>query len=89
MKLLDYINQKTNNAYKDFKLVSVIFDRNTKNCTFKFLYKNEIKEEDKPNLTKIIEEYLPQKVNIVVKCKKAYVDKDLVREVVFNFITKH
>ena len=32
---------------------------------------------------------MPQKVNIVVKCKKAYVDKDLVREVVFNFITKH
>ena len=89
MKLLDYINQKTNNAYKDFKLVSVIFDRHTKDCTFKFLYKNEIKEEDKANLTKLIEDYLPQKVNIIVKCKKAYVDNDLVREVVFNFITKH
>ena len=26
MKLLDYINQNTNDAYKDFKLVSIIFD---------------------------------------------------------------
>mgnify|MGYP004458277319 FL=1 len=89
MKLLDFINKKTNNAYLDFKLVSVIFDRANKECVFKFLYKNEIKDSDKPTLTKLIQEYLPQDVSVVVKCKKAYIDSDLVRDVIHNFITKH
>ena len=40
MKLIDYINQKTNNTYKDFKLVSVIFDEKKLECCYKFLYKN-------------------------------------------------
>lgn len=89
MKILDYINKKTNNAYIDFKLVSVIFDRNSHDLTFKFLYKNELKDDDKVTLTKLINEYLPQKVNVIVKCKKAYVDKDLIRDVIYNFIIKH
>ena len=46
MKLLDVINNKTNNAYKDFKLVSVIFDKSNIECTFKFLYKNEISDDE-------------------------------------------
>lgn len=89
MDLLNYINKQTNNAYLDFKLVSVIFDKKNRECVFKFLYKNEIKEDDKPRLTKLIEDYLPQKVNVVVKCKKAYVDNDLVRDIISNFIIKH
>lgn len=88
MNLLNYINKKTNDAYKDFKLVSVLFDKSTHDCTFKFLYKNDIKDTDKPALTKLIEEYLPQKVNVIVKCKKAYVDKDLVKDVIANFISR-
>lgn len=89
MKLLDFINKQTNNAYLDFKLVSVIFDRENRACTFKFLYKNELKDGDKDVLQKLITEYLPQKVDVVVKCKKAYVDKDLVRDVIYNFVIKH
>lgn len=89
MKLLDFINQKTNNAYMDFKLVSVIFDKSNRECTFKFLYKNEIKDEDKPTLLHLIEEYINQDVKVVVKCKKAYLDIDLVRDVIYNFIVKH
>ena len=88
MKLLDFINKQTNNAYLDFKLVSVIFDRENRACTFKFLYKNELKDGDKDVLQKLITEYLPQKVDVVVKCKKAYVDKDLVRDVIYNFVMK-
>lgn len=89
MELLNYINKQTNNAYLDFKLVSVIFDKTTRDCVFKFLYKNEINDEDKPRLTQLIKEYLPQDVNVIVKCKKAYVDNELVREIINNFIIKH
>lgn len=89
MKLLDFINKNTNNAYLDFKLVSVIFDKSTRDCTFKFLYKNEIKDEDKPTLKSLLEKYLPYDVNVIVKCKKAYVDVDLVKDVLFNFISRN
>ena len=89
MKLLDFINNKTNNAYIDFKLVSVIFDEKSHDLIFKFLYKNEIKNEDKQILTNLIKQYINKDVNIIVKCKKAYIDCDLVREVVYNFIKKN
>ena len=89
MNILDYINKQTNNAYKDFKLVSVIFDKNLRECTFKFLYKNELKENDKCTLQKLIKDYLPQDVGVVIKCKKAYVDCELVRDVLYNFVIKH
>ena len=90
MKLLEFINNKTNNAYKDYKLVSVIFDENKIECTFKFLYKNEITEEDKDNLHNLVTEYLNnEQVNVVIKCKKAYLDCDLVNDVIYNFIVDH
>lgn len=89
MKLLDFINEKTNNAYKDFKLVSVIFDEKLKACTFKFLYKNTMQDDDKEKLTNLIKEYIKEDVEIIVKCKKAYIDNELVLDVIFNFITKN
>ena len=89
MKILDFINEKTNNAYKDFKLVSVIFDEKTKECVFKFLYKDAIKEQDKDTLKQYISEYLNADVNIIVKCKKAYIDSDLVKDILYNFITRN
>lgn len=89
MKLIQFINEKTNNAYKDFKLVSVIFDEKMKECTFKFLYKDTIKDDDKTTLTNLIKEYLKEDVSVIVKCKKAYVDNDLVLDVIFNFITRN
>ena len=89
MKLLDFINDKTNNAYKDFKLVSVIFDEKLLLCTFKFLYKDSINDGAKEQLVKLISEYIGEDIQIIVKCKKAYVDKTLVRDVIFNFITKN
>lgn len=89
MKLLEFINEKTNDAYKFFKLVSVIFDKTTRTCTFKFLYLNEINDVDKEVLAKLIKEYLNADVDVVVKCKKAYVDEDLVRTVLYNFFVKN
>lgn len=89
MKILDYINQKTDNAYKDYKLVSVIFDESSRDLTFKFLYKDELYNDAKEVLSKLIQEYFDESVNIIIKCKKAYVDCDLVRDVIYNFITKN
>lgn len=90
MKLLDFINEKSGNAYKDFKLVSVIFDEEKVECTFKFLYKDTIRDEDRGILHELISEYIGEKdVNIVVKCKRAYIDCDLVKDVLFNFIIRH
>ena len=86
MKLLDFINEKTNNAYKEFKLVSVIFDEETKECLFKFLYKDIINDGDKDRLITLIKEYFKEDVPIVVKCKKAYIDIDLIKDIVHNYI---
>ena len=68
MKILDYINQKTDNAYKDYKLVSVIFDEATRDLTFKFLYKDEIYQDTKDVLFKLIQEYFGEPINIIIKC---------------------
>lgn len=89
MKLLDFINDKTNNAYESFKLVSVIFDEKSRECVFKFLYKDSIKDEDRDILKLLVEEYIHSDVNVVIKCKKAYIDESLVRDVVYNFIVKN
>jgi hypothetical protein len=89
MKLLDFINQKTNNAYKDFKLVSVIFDEKNLECTFKFLYKDIIEDDARERLTQLIKEYYGEDIKYIVKCKKAYIDNDLVRDVLYNFISKN
>ena len=89
MKILDYINNKTDNPYKDFKLVSVIFDRAEKECTFKFLYKETCKEEDREILSKLIKEYIDEEVGIVVKLKKAYVDEGLIKTIFTNYINRH
>ena len=89
MELLNFINQKTNNAYKDFKLVSVIFDENNLSCTFKFLYKDNISENTKDELSNLIKQYLQEDVEIIVKCKKAYIDESLIRDVIYNFIIKN
>lgn len=89
MKILEFINSKTNNAYKDFKLVSVIFDRKERECTFKFLYKDECKDDDRDFLGKLIKEYLDEEVKVTVKLKKAYVDDDLVKTVLANYIARH
>lgn len=89
MKLLDYVNEKTNNAYKDYKLVSVIFDRSKKECVLKFLYKNEINDDDKSTLQKLVAEYLKVDISIIIKCKKAYADSDLVKDVIYNFLTRN
>ena len=89
MKILEYINNKTNNAYKDFKLVSVIFDKSEKECTFKFLYKDTCKEDDRETLSRLIKEYMDEDVSIVVKLKKAYVDDGLVKTIFNNYISRH
>ena len=89
MKILEYINTKTNNAYKDFKLVSVIFDKSEKECTFKFLYKDTCKDDDRETLSRLIKEYINEDVTVVVKLKKAYVDEGLVKTIFNNYISRH
>lgn len=89
MKLLDYINEKSNNTYKDFKLVSVIFDEKNKSLVFKFLYKDEMLSEQKEELQRLVTDYISNDVEIIIKCKKAYVDCDLVKDVIYNFIFRH
>ncbi len=90
MNILDYINQNTDDAYKDFKLVSVIFDEEKIELICKFLYKDTIKENAREELHKLISKYFDEpQVNIIVKCKKAYIDEGLVRDVLYNFIIKN
>ena len=90
MNILDYINQNTNDAYKDFKLVSVIFDEEKLELTCKFLYKDTIADNAREELYDLITKYFNEpKIKVVVKCKKAYIDEGLVRDVLYNFIIKN
>ena len=90
MKLLDYINQNTNDTYKDYKLVSVLFDEENRELTFHFLYKDEMAENAKSELYDLIGKYFNEpNVKIVIKCKKAYIDESLVRDVLYNFIIRN
>ncbi len=90
MKILDFINKNTNDTYKDFKLVSVIFDEESLDLTCKFLYKDSMPDDAKNVLCELIKKYLNESsINVIVKCKKAYVDENLVRDVLYNFISKN
>ena len=53
----------------------------------KFLYKDTIADNAREELYDLITKYFNEpKIKVVVKCKKAYIDEGLVRDVLYNFI---
>ena len=46
-------------------------------------------DSDKYTLYSLIDKYFDSDINIIVKCKKAYIDNDLVRDILYNFIIKN
>lgn len=88
-KLLQYINNKTNNSFTDIKLSNVIYDRENAHITFKFVYKKErntLTEKERDILQQLSAEFLNENVSVEVKTKKALIDEDVVKDLVFKFV---
>lgn len=87
---MTYINQKTNESFKDIKVSSVVFNKQHNEVVFKFIYKpnrNTITAKEREQLKEITSEFLKMQVRVDVKTKKALVDEDVVRDFVFKFVT--
>ncbi|MBQ9791163.1 MAG: hypothetical protein IJW28_01115, partial [Clostridia bacterium] len=87
LKFLEYLNEKTNNTYKDIKLVGVIYDNEIDNIILKFLYNTDsFTDEDKETIKKCFIEYIPFDYDrVVVKAKKSYIDSKIVQSEVYKY----
>lgn len=88
-KLLEFINLKTNNQFLDVKISNVIYSKKEGVLTFRFVYKKDraaLLEEDKVKLNNLIKDFLNLSVKIDVKTKKALIDEDVVKELVYKQI---
>ncbi len=89
-KLLEYILQKTNNAYQNMKLVGVFYDESSNTSTFKFVYKDKnLYTEDKVRITELLKEYYKNAFNVEVKLKKSYLDDDVIKEFVYRYLSEN
>lgn len=91
-KLINFINETTNNAYTNIKVVSVVYAKNNNLITVKFVYdknKPELTEQDKTTLNALVKQYVGEKVEVEIKYKKALIDEDSVTENVANFVLKN
>ena len=88
LKFLEYLNEKTNNTYKDIKLVGVIYDNEIDNIILKFLYNTDsFTDEDKETIKKCFIEYIPFDYDrVVVKAKKSYIDSKIVQSEVYKYM---
>ncbi len=86
-KLLEYILQKSNNAYQNIKLVGVFYDEPTNTSTFRFVYRDRnLYVEDKQKITSYLEEYYNNAFKVDVKLKKSYLDDDVIKEFVYRIL---
>ncbi len=89
-KLLEFINNKSNNKFKNYKLTYACYNKTNKELNLKFVYDDElINKEDKQLLFDLIKEYLNLNININIKCKKSFVDVDVIKNVLYEYLTKN
>ena len=86
-KLLEYINKNFNNTY--FKLVSVVYDKATKEATFKLIYDGELKESDRQKIKNLIAELYEHKFKVDVKLKRSYLDEDAIQEYCYRNVLEN
>lgn len=88
-KLLEFINLKTNNQFKDVKISNIVYSKSKETLTIRFVYKKEreaLTDKDKSLLNSLIKEFLQFKVKININTKKALIDEDVVKELVYKQI---
>lgn len=85
---LEKLNEKYNNKYNYLKLLNVVYDKDSLECTITLLYPyqtEEISAEDKEEITKFYQEFLSLNGHIKLKFKKSFLDESLILEEVVEF----
>ena len=75
MEALQLLNKKFNNKYDYLKLLSVVYEEETLNCTITFLYPftlDEITLEDKTEIFDFYENLLKLNAQLKLKYKKVF-----------------
>lgn len=88
-KIAEELNKAFNDKYNYLKLYEVTYDCSNLECVVTFLYPhtiNEICEEDRKEINEFVSKWLNLNGKTVVKFKKSFLDKRLVRSEIFNFI---
>lgn len=85
--LLEFINSKTNNAYKNTKLVGVVHNKETQKVCFRFVYHDMIfTQKDKDIILALIEEFYKHTIAVEVKAKKDYIDEEVIADYTYQYI---
>ena len=92
MEALQLLNKKFNNKYDYLKLLSVVYEEETLNCTITFLYPftlDEITLEDKTEIFDFYENLLKLNAQLKLKYKKSFLDSRLIIEAVIEYLTEN
>ncbi len=86
-KFLEFLNKNINNTY--LKLVSVVYDKDAKVATFKFIYDNSIPDDERTRLSGLISDYYENKFKVEVKLKRSYLDEDALQEFCYRNVLEN
>jgi len=87
--ILDNLN-KDNNTYLQLKLVSVVYNKDTKLVTFKFIYTGcDVTRGMKQEVINLISKYYKNRFEVDCKMKKAFLDDDALSEFVYRSVLQN
>lgn len=86
-KILEFLKNNLNNTY--LKLVSVVYNKKTEVATFKFIYENEISDDEKLKITQLISDFYQNKFKVDVRLKRSYLDEDAVQEFCYRNVVEN
>ena len=84
--IIDYINAKTDNEFSYLKLVDIVFFQGSYNVNFIYPENINLEENDKLRIEKLTKDFLKLNANIQVKIKKSYLEIEIIRKFVYNYI---
>ncbi len=88
-KLLEYIHQIKEGAYKNTKFVSVIYHTKEDGLECKMVYEGSMNQQDKQEITQAIKRYLQRDIPVVLKLKKSILDVDVIKMLVRQYLKEH
>lgn len=86
-KFLEFLNNNINNTY--LKLISVVYDKEKKVATFKFVYDDTIDACERARLTSLISDYYENNFKVEVKLKRSYLDEDAIQEFCYRNVLEN
>ncbi|MBQ8443982.1 MAG: ribonuclease H-like domain-containing protein [Clostridia bacterium] len=89
---LEKLNERYNDKFKYLKLLNVVYDKDSLQCTITLLYPYQIEEipiEDKEEIIKFYQEFLSLNGDVKVKFKKSFLDESLILEEVVEFFRQN